>query len=70
MLYIIAWATRGALQFGKIFQMKNVPQLIPSYIGGGQPVADCTLISGDDLLFREQLGFSRKSKNLENFFQR
>ena len=61
----------GALQLGKIFQMKNVPQLISSYIRGGQPVADCTLISSDDLFFfREQFGFSRKSKNLENFFQR
>ena len=52
----------GALQLGKIFQMKNIPQLISSYIRGGQPVADCTLISCVDLSFREQLGFSRKSK--------
>ena len=51
----------GAFQLGKIFQMKNVPQRISSYIRGGQPVADCTLISSDDF-FREQLGFSRKSK--------
>ena len=62
----------GALWLGKIVQMKNAPQLISSYIRGGQPVVDCTLISSDDhfFIFREQLGFSRKSKNTENFFQR
>ena len=38
----------GALQLGKIFQMKNVPQLISSHIRGGQPVEDCTLISSDN----------------------
>ena len=40
-------------------QMKNVPQLISSYIKSGQPVADCTLISSDDLFFRDQLGFMK-----------
>ena len=40
--------------------MENVSQLISSYIKGGQPVADCTLISSDDLFFREQLGFTMK----------
>ena len=41
----------GALQLEKIFQMKNVSQLISSYTRGGQPVADCTLISSNDLFF-------------------
>ena len=60
----------GALQLGKIFQMENAPQIISSYIKGGQPMADCTLISSDHLFFRDQLGLSRKSKNLEKFFKR
>ena len=44
----------GALQLGKIFQMKNVQQLLSRCIGGGQPVADCILISSDDLFFLER----------------
>ena len=45
----------GALQLEKIFQMKNVPQLISRYIRGGQHVADCTLISSDDLFLENSL---------------
>ena len=61
MRHVAHWTVSGGtLQLGKIFQTKNVPQFTSSYIRGGQPVADCTLISSDDLFFRDQLGFTMK----------
>ena len=44
----------GALQLGKILQMKNFAQLLSSYIRGSQPVADCTLIQRERERERER----------------
>ena len=69
---VVHWTVSGgALQLGKVFQMKNVPQLISRiynlYVG---KVKIGEFFPAMNFFFREQLDFSRKSKNLENLFQR
>ena len=64
-------ANLRSIAVGEILQTKNVPQLISSHIRGGQPVADCTLISSVDLFFfflENTLVSVGKVKILENFF--